>query len=928
MSELIGYNESAKRVAKEIIDTLKSMKPYIGFKIAGARRSGRSSFFEEVSDCLNCNDIFPVNCFVGELASATPKGFAETLLEAIKSCSDDYLLFKEKLQTPDGFFELCSALNTNEGKPPVFLIDMGEAFEEMYSVSGLVGINDLKNVLRQIINFLETRNIPLVLGIGLTSQFVQETKDFASDVFVHRFQSSITLKNTFLEGENPRDAFQEIVKKLSGLDLPDQFQGLWRGDTVTAGQLGENLKESRTTEITSQVIWNNLRGKWKILKHNPPETIPAAQLGELILADKVIDVNRYPDHLEPCDGGFRAKDKLYVDLGFYSPRHDPSTRDRIKRKLEDHEDDTVVGELLTNIGQRMEELGLVDISEPELLGQRIALMESQINDYISNSSEFEKSLYQSAFPMTLITLACLSPNPEDEILLQRLTEYADNNYFILILVREGEDWGRFPLGRYISNNIKTARIQTISLEDIIRIISNPAEMPLEVFNNWISETISELFDKVPVLPVCNQYIKQLVSGTISDGLFSIDEFAERMGLKKIDANKCLSLLVHSRILARRKTFAIWEPENDLVLKILLENNVDEDAICDQIKVNYAISQVDINELSSLYQCITGTNGLSDLTEEKILDHAGKILEHKLVIIGRYLEDGSGLEGDFVDKYEICKNRELCEIEDITPFFSDILKLLEDIENEKEKIAKRLKQVRIDLIDKKEHFKQMLEINADYLSEDEKINYLNIIESISDLGANEFGQIERVVKNRKVAIDELRSSLEKISVRLKSLKSFLSETEIKEVEDEIDVIKRLINLYDTDEACSHIQSVDAKLIEMERCKEERAILVGENITVIDDPPPLGGPSGQPPHIPPPLGGPSGQPPHITPPLSEPSEQPPHIPPPLSGPSGSTTIDETSISKKTFDLSDPEQCKALAKMLVEKKKNIARIDVKVG
>ena len=87
MSELIGYADAAKRAAGEVATRLRltSTKPYWGFSIRGARRSGRSSFFTEVSNLLNSDMSLQINAFVGELAYATPEGFESSLLEAIQT---------------------------------------------------------------------------------------------------------------------------------------------------------------------------------------------------------------------------------------------------------------------------------------------------------------------------------------------------------------------------------------------------------------------------------------------------------------------------------------------------------------------------------------------------------------------------------------------------------------------------------------------------------------------------------------------------------------------------------------------------------------------------------------------------------------------------------------------------------------------------
>jgi hypothetical protein len=119
------------------------------------------------------------------------------------------------------------------------------------------GIIEITRLMKKIFNLLKDKNINLIFGLGLTTKFVREVESFAADVYVERYESFMTLKNTCMEGENPHVPFQQIIRKISGLDIPDHYHGLWRGDLVTAGQLGENLQSSGTREVdgTYSVIY-------------------------------------------------------------------------------------------------------------------------------------------------------------------------------------------------------------------------------------------------------------------------------------------------------------------------------------------------------------------------------------------------------------------------------------------------------------------------------------------------------------------------------------------------------------------------------------------------------------------------------------------------------------------------------------------------
>ena len=929
MSNLIGYKRFAKSIATEAVGHLMSTEPYWGFSIRGARRSGRSSFFTEVSKHLNSNETLPINCFVGELIHATPEGFEQALLESINTsnlCSHDYSSFHTKVKLPEEFFVLCSVLYEKEGKSPVFLIDMGKSMDEQYSKRGMDGVIALTRLLRKIYNLLKEKNINLVLGIGLTTKFVRDVEEFAADVFVQRYESFITLKNTFFEGETPFLAFQQIVKTISGLEISDQYQGLCRGDTVTAGQLGENLKVSGTTEVTSQSLWQNLRGEWNILDNIQLEAIPQNELGELILADKIITDNRFPEYLESCDGGYRANDQLYETFSLYSPRRDPSITERIKRRVDDPDNDEVVVALLSSIGKSMNQLGLIDVHEPEVLGQKSGLMEAKVNEHTDpDLNVLEKELFQTAFPRKLITVACLTTSPAEEILQERLKEYAEKDCFILILFREGVDLGRIPLGRYINENIKSAKSQVVVLEEITSFLSNQDEVLLDEVNNWVSDAISGLFSKKPVLCVGHPTIKQLISGTINSGTLSIDSFAQHMTISKTDANKCLNFLVKPQILVKKKGVALWDPDNDVILKILLESNGNKDQICEQIKNLYTTDNVNIDDLVSLYQSISGNNELSGLTKDKILDHARENQDHQLTVIVKYLEDEPELNTIYSIKYETCRNRQLDDIEDITPYRTDILKLLEDVKSAKDEIAKKRDKNQQELSKKKEVLKQELVNHTDYFSDENKNELLHTIEGIRTLTSHAFIQTERKIHKQKLRVEGLKENNEKLEDRFNQLQNYSDKTEYQKIKYGLEQIQDLITQLSLDEAEIQVQTIDAQIVELEKLKERQAILDGSPVVIpgVGDTQESDGSPDTTTVGPPDLG---GSPDTTTAGPSDLGDSPDTT---TVGPPGISTLPSTELFEKEqmFDISNLEERKALANTLILHKGRVLKIDVQV-
>lgn len=830
MSELIGHIGAAKNLNVEIIDRLKSTAPYWGFSIWGARRSGRSVFFNEISEHLNNNFNFPVNCFVGELEDATPEGFENVLFESIKKrgiSSNDCPSLQGKIQTPDDFFIMCSELYAIEGKSPVFLIDMGKSLERSYDNRGMDGIIDLSRLLKTIYNRLKDNNINLVLGIGLTIQFVRKIESFAADVFVERYEPYMTLKNTSFEGDSPQESFCLIVKNISGFDIPEKYKGLWRGDIVVAGQYGENLKSSNLREITSQLLWDNLFGKWDIIG-NTKLNIPSEILGDLILSDAVIDGNRFPEFLEACEVGYRANDKLYEYFGFFSPRRDPGITERIKRRIEDPDDNDVTGELLTSIGNIIKELGQNEINTIEILEQKCALMEITINKYISSeSSKLENELYQGVFPRNLIIIVCLTSNPPEDILLDKIKIYYERNCFISVLFREGIDFGRLPIGRYIEDNIKTIYKHAISLEEIIHLLSNPDEYLKDTINNWIIDSIQNLFKKKTPLCVEHKTIKQLIVGTITTGILSTDKFAKQSKISTADINKCISLLTKPQILSKRKNTTVWDPGNDIILKILLESNGDTEKIKKEVSENYITNEVNINDLLLLYQCISGKEGLQGLTKERILEYTKKIQDFNLSEIKKYLDSEPDLESSFSNKYKAYSGRNLEELENVAPYLSDILNLLEDVKNTDSNIKLERDRNKEALIKKKGDIKQLLEDYSNYFTADERTSIFQAIENIRSLTSDTFIQTEKRIKRRKQLVDDANSRYEKFIIRLNVLNGFSKEKVFKETETLLKNIKELIKAFKLEEVETQIQTVDSYLIKLENLKVKQAILQGSS-----------------------------------------------------------------------------------------------------
>ena len=487
---LIGYNGFADKTAQRIEIELSSPHPYSGFSVRGARRSGRSTLFSKISEKLLENG--QANCFVGELTEATRENFEVTLLDSISNnplCLNDYSRFKGEIQSPDGFFELSSELNQNENKPPVFLIDMGSALERAYEDGGMDRVNDITRLLRQIFNLLAEKNIKLILAIGLSENFVSAAVDFASDVYVDRYQNQLSLTNTSFENE-PSESFRQIVSSISELEIPDTYAGLWRGSTITAGQFGENLKSRGVTTVSSEILWQNLHGQWPIIGEIHHPEIPGSDLADLLLVDAVISENRYPQWLEACDGGFRATDALYQEFGLLSPQKDPSKQERIKRRVDDPDDDEVAGDLLTGLSAHLQQLGVNQLLEAQNLGKKSALLETQLDSHPDpNLPDLERELTGSVFPKKLLVAGILAEDTAYEDLRPAMAECAAEQGFLLILLKEGLDFGRTPLSRYLRDQNIPYQTKIVSIEqEIATLLTEELDGSLtREVSKWISE---------------------------------------------------------------------------------------------------------------------------------------------------------------------------------------------------------------------------------------------------------------------------------------------------------------------------------------------------------------------------------------------------------------------------------------------------------
>ncbi len=951
---LIGYNENAIALSSKIKQKLFSLDPCKdnGLSIRGARRSGRSTFFAKVESQLNEEGV--VNCFTGELSEATKEGFETVLLEAISDsaiCKNDYSSFQGKIHTHDGFFELCAALNQNEDKPPVFLIDMGKSLEDALDKKGSTGVMELSRHLKYIFNLMGDKGHKLYLVLGVTHRFVKGVAGAAQDTWIDRYRNELNLTNTSFEGL-PSESFRQIISTISGVEIPERFVGLWRGNTVTAGQLGENLESRTVTNANTETIWQNLQGQWNILETIHHEIISDADLAELLLADAVIFENRYPAWLEECDGGFRATDVLYEHFGFVSPAKDPSKQERIQRRVNDPYDDEVAKDILIGFSKYISELdNLSEMQSPKSLGQKSALFEMQVKDHPDPElGDLERELTKSAFPKNLLVICILTGNPAEDAIKEKIEECVDQQGFILFLIKDGVDFGKIPLGRFVDR--KDPKIphykQVISLEQQISQFhrEDPDSLLEEEICSWICEAVNRRISVYPPLSISHPTIKQLVMGTIAEGVMDIVAFAQSNNITQADAKKCLKVLTSPSVLTSKKGRSSWDPHKDTILNALMDHRNNEEKIKEQIRTHYTVNQIDVQELVDPYQGITGGEGLEGLTKDKIIEHANALHAHYLDTIRVVFNDEVELSAKLSEKYQAYCDRQMTDLSEVAPFREDILDLKDEVETSKKMILEQRKQEQQQLIEKKETAKQELEEKSSYFLDLEINEILSSIENARVLTSGVFPKTGRRIKERVELVDSAKAKVSALRNRLMLLGDFLNEEKSIEIKNQLNSIQDSADSLELDEIKTKIEEVEAKLSKAEVKRDQQEILSSGRIVDDDESDKTSlKPEEREPDRPPSLKTQERQ--SYGPPSLKPEEdrgkKPPSLKPEERRPDGPTslypkvkepvnpwaTMQAQPSEPQQFDLSDPDHCNKLVNLLIQQKNTdtITKIEVNI-
>ena len=220
--------------------------------------------------------------------------------------------------------------------------------------------------------------------------------------------STVFNLNNFSFDDIP-SSFKLIVSKISGLNIPDDFVGLWRGSTITPGQLGENLKEKNVQSINAEILWKNLKGKWNIINPNSTIDFTDKDLGDLLLTDSYIDGYTDTTWLEEHSGKYRAKNELYTEYGLTSPFKDPTKQEIIKRRVQDPDDHNLIKDFLESLSNQIKNLKIVENEFLEVIANKTGYLEFDLLKYPSMSiSNIENEIISNVFPKKLLIVVILS----------------------------------------------------------------------------------------------------------------------------------------------------------------------------------------------------------------------------------------------------------------------------------------------------------------------------------------------------------------------------------------------------------------------------------------------------------------------------------------------------------------------------------------
>ena len=966
--KLRGWDNSIRNDAARIAGELRSSRPYAQFSIIGERRSGRSTYFQYLAQHMNSAEEYSSDFIVlaGDLETDNYKNLATAFHEALvrsvavsgvggaEKCT---LSEKELIQT-DALFLLASKIIENLKRTPVFLIDMGAVLEsaDMGSILKLS-----RSYLKLIANRAEDRNIPFALGLGWTEKFFEQAVVIAGDVFRDRYRARRTLGNSF-ESEEPFKVFSSIVKDIAGADVPHRFTGLLRVPGLTAGMYGENLRGLKVKgEVSPELTWEALRANdWKIIPQlNYPETenLTSADLAELLLADGRLPGNLCPGYLEPtAPDAFGANDKLYERFGLLPPRRDPTVLERFRNRLNDPEDSALVEEMTHSIARVLKDVCHAESLETTLFSGRSAIVATSLRelppplgDEKQGAPEFDQNIDSKVLPRRL-TIGIYLDSPDTQEFEQAMRDALKRGDFLIVCHPQGvlQAISETEIFRTAKNEGLPYFKAEATEHDLCTLANRGSDTTPcdELIVSWTNCCLSEHLKRRPAIPLLSETGKKALSAIIAGaGRLKEDDLKTNLSLSKAACSGLIGRLNEAEIISKKKGVLYWDPAQDPVLGALLVAGEDTQELISQLGGKFTLSDgpFDPQNFLAAYSGVFQGTELGNIKEGDLLTWYEAHRPQLLNVVFNLIESEKELTA-LNDRAQALKLKQLDDWQDISGDRLEIDTLLteanENIEKNKvsrENAAKELHQV-------KESLKRSVQENAAYFAESDREEMLNQIDGFRTAESSSITQLRKKIEKRVKELDTTREALFATKIHLQELKSEPKSQFNPALAELTRQVDELSNLTDLAEISPKLAELNKAVDGLER-KVLRAAIVTINKSSVRPPTDSYRSGDQSAPVPPPIQ-PQGKGPILPPPPSKTGRAASSVLPPLPSGSGNgnpsappmqttdlviretppeeeTKLIASEDKEQTFDISQSEQARQLAFMLLNPRVEIKKI-----
>ncbi|MGV8118914.1 MAG: hypothetical protein AB2L14_04020 [Candidatus Xenobiia bacterium LiM19] len=842
MCDAQGWDISIQHLAKKLSNILGSMKPNYAFSIVGERRAGRSTVFQNLAKLIN-NSNKDIICIVGELEQPNLSNLTDTLIHMAKELGDDNTLtrFDNIPKNVQGFFDFISRVSSLSGKKPILLIDMGKAMEDSSDAEAMA----VAQYLKPIVNMMDDRGIPFILGLGWTRKFFDGIISISGDVYRDRYRAELFLGMAY-ESDSPYDIFRQIVKKISSVHLPDDYAGLLRIPGMTPAKFGENLLNQGISEISKPGdLWNMLKGKWQLIDclSFPGLNLSMDDLACLLLADGAIEMKKTPEYLESISkGGFIANDALYEKFGILPPKRDPSALERLRNRMRDIEEYDLLSDILTPISQSLTKIGAEPIEGPCYFSQakdenqpveRTAFLSMQIKDLpFSNNSmnsshkikiEFDKKVFPHRFSIGLYL-----DDPSQQEFEEKIIAACENDDILLILYSPlASEFGRTPLGRRFK--AKAEPDYVLSEENILEIISEHTveDRKIQMILDWLYDSLERHLTKRAVFPLLSENAKKIMSAIIANGgSISSEDLKKNLHIDNAELKALLTRLSDAEFIEKKKDMISWNLILDPIISLILRGKTDRELIEKEISNRFSLPQksFDLHDLLSPYTGIFDGKDLECYDENDLINWYVPSRMTLLKIIHTKLDKEQEISSKFRDEFERLNNNEINEWESIPGDRSTIEELDKEIDNELGLIEKSREEEKARLEEKKSELRELIAKNGDCFSKTESDEFDKTIEGFRKSDSEGIkllrGRLNKRIQEHKNCSLKLNSLIVK-SQKLKTSNKIIDET--RDIQHSIDRLSDLLKCLDFTEFNKLAVDIDKSIEELDRIRRQEEIL---------------------------------------------------------------------------------------------------------